>query len=125
MLHNFILNPSVLMDRKIFEEIGLYDTTLEGSEDYDLWFRAIKHGYRFGNIPEYLIRLRENPDSLTRGTEWQKQRVASMKVRNRAVSQYGFRKPIDIFYYFLTPFSFLMTPRLLRKFKKNIGWEQV
>ena len=113
------------MDRKIFEEIGLYDTSLEGSEDYDLWFRAMKYGYRFGNIPEYLIRLRENPDSLTRGKEWQKQRVASMKVRKRAVAQYGFRKPRDIFYYFLTPLSYVMTPRLLRKFKKNIGWEQV
>jgi len=44
----------------------------------------MKRGNIFGNIPEYLIRLRENPDSLTRGKEWRKQRMTSMKVRNRA-----------------------------------------
>jgi len=125
MLQNFILNPSAFIDRKMFDDIGFYDTSLEGSEDYDFWFRAMKRGYRFGNIPEYLIRLRENPDSLTRGKEWRKQRRTSMEVRNRAVFRHGFRKPRDIFYYILTPLSFFMTPGLLIKFKKKIGWEQV
>ncbi len=124
MLHNFILNSSALLDRKMFEDVGFYDTSLEGSEDYDFWFRAMKRGYRFGNIPEYLIRLRENPNSLTRGKEWRKQRRTSMRVRNRAVFQHGFRKPRDIFYYTLTPISFFMTPRLLTKIKKNSGWLQ-
>jgi len=124
MLQNFILNPSALIDRKLFEEIGLYDTELEGSEDYDFWFRAMKRGNIFGNIPEYLIRLRENPDSLTRGKEWRKQRMTSMKVRNRAVFQHGFKKPRDIFYYTLTPFSFLISPRLLIKIKEKMGWHR-
>jgi len=122
MLQNMILNPSSLMDKKLFVDIGLYDTTLLGSEDYDIWFRAMRRGYRFGNIPEYLVKLRENPNSLTRGKAWRAQRVTSMKVRNKAVFRYGFRKPRDIFYYILTPLSFFASPGLLMKIKKMMGW---
>ena len=124
MLHDLILNPSVLMDRKMLDDIGLYDTNLSGSEDYDLWFRAIARGYRLGNIPEYLVRIRENPNSVTRSNTWRKHRITSMKVRNKAFFQYGFRRPRDIFYHVLTPLSFFTNPKLLIKIKKKIGWYQ-
>ena len=124
MLQNMILNPSALTDKKIFDDIGLYDTNLLGSEDYDIWFRALKNGYTFGNVPEYLVRLRENPDSLTRGKTWREQRKTSMKVRNKAVFRYGFRKPRDFFYYILTPLSYFVSPSLLMKIKRKAGWYQ-
>ncbi len=124
MLHDLILNSSVLMDRKMLDDIGLYDINLSGSEDYDLWFRAIARGYRLGNIPEYLVRIRENPNSVTRSNTWRKHRITSMKVRNKAFFKYGFRRPRDIFYHVLTPLSFFIYPKLLIKIKKKMGWYQ-
>lgn len=122
MLHDLILNPSVLMDRKMLDDIGLYDTNLSGSEDYDLWFRAMSRGYRLGNIPEFLVKIRENPNSVTRSNTWRNHRITSMRVRNKAFFQYGFRNPRDIFYHALTPLSFFIYPKLLMKIKKKMGW---
>jgi len=124
MLHDLILNPTVLMDRKMLDDIGLFDTTLSGSEDYDLWFRGLSRGYRFGNLPEYLVRIRENPESITRSSGWRKHRITSIKVRNKAVLKYGFSSPRDIFYHLLTPLSYLVSPGLLIKLKKIVGWYQ-
>ena len=124
MLHDLILNPTVLMDRKMLDDVGLFDTTLSGSEDYDLWLRSLSRGYRFGNLPEYLVQIRENPQSITRGSGWRKHRVTSMKVRNKAVFQYGFSSPYDVFYYLLTPLSYFISPGLLMKLKKKVGWYQ-
>lgn len=122
MFHDVIINPSVIMEKQVLDDVGLYDVNLAGSEDYDLWFRAMSKDYKFGNIPEFLLRLRENPDSVTRGNEWRKHRITSMKVRNRAFFLYGFRKPIDILYHIITPLSFFISPSLLFKIKKMMGW---
>jgi len=67
MLRNPILNSSVLMDRRMLEDIGAYDTSFVYAEDYELWFRAMSHGYKFGNVPEYLVSIRYNHHSTIPG----------------------------------------------------------
>lgn len=50
-----IVSPSsALVDRKVFDEIGLFDEALPVCEDYDLWLR-VGLRYPIGYVPETLI----------------------------------------------------------------------
>jgi len=118
MLYDPILHPSVLTEKKIIEKLGLYDTSFTFAEDYELWFRAISKGYRFGNVPEYLIYIRNNPNSITRGDEWKKARVFNIKAKNKALFNYGFISPRDLFYHLISTISYLVTPEMSRKWNE-------
>jgi len=122
MMHRSpIMHVSVLMDRAMLDDIGLYDSSLFSAEDYELWFRAMYHGYRFGNVPEYLVNIRFNPESSTRGAEWKKHRLYTIKVKNKALLHYGFFRPIDIFYYLQNPFYYFISPKLALKARKKMS----
>lgn len=49
-----IAPSSTLMHKKLFESVGLFDTTLEVCEDYDLWLRVLMT-HRIGLVREKLI----------------------------------------------------------------------
>jgi glycosyltransferase involved in cell wall biosynthesis len=115
MLYDPILHPSVLLEKKIIVKLGLYDENYEFAEDYELWFRAFKNGYKFGNVPEFLTFIRNNPNSITRGDKWKKARKNSLKVKNQAFLKYGFNKPIDLIHYVVSLFIFLITPNIFKK----------
>lgn len=53
--------------REIVETIGGYDETLEGqgAEDFELWLRMLRHGYRFQFTSEVLALYRWRQDSLS------------------------------------------------------------
>jgi glycosyltransferase involved in cell wall biosynthesis len=54
-LNECIIAPSsVMMTRRLFNEMEGFDETLEVCEDYDLWLRIMKH-HAFGFIDEALI----------------------------------------------------------------------
>jgi len=127
MLRNPILNPSVLMDKRMLEDVGLYDTSFVYASDYDLWFRTMFHGYKFGNVPECLVSIRYNPHSITRGSTWKKARIYIIKAKNRAFLHYGFFKPRDVFYHLLSIFLTYFIPpmvaiKVMIKFQKIFGW---
>lgn len=124
MLHCPMLHPTILMDKKMLNEIGYYDISFDRAEDYELYFRAMSKGYTFGNVPEHLCYIRESLSSITRGSEWRKQRKNYMKAKNKAFNEYGFVKPLDRLYHFMTPFSYFMSPKAWSKFKKITGWEK-
>lgn len=124
MLHCPMSHPAILMDRKMLNEIGLYDPNFESAEDYELYFRAMNKNFRFGNVPEYLVFTRENPDSMTRGSKWQKQRRLYMKAKTKALKEYNFVKPLDVLYYLITPVSYVVSPRMWRKLKRLTGWHK-
>ena len=122
MLHDPLLHSSVLMDRKILDQVGLYDPKYIHSEDDELWFRIMYHKYKFANVPEYLMYIRETLGSITRGSEWRISRQYNIKAKNYAFFHYGFRNPYDILYYILTPITYFISPRFALKAKKAIGW---
>jgi len=122
MLHNPILNPSVLMDRKMLEDVGYYDTSLVYASDYGLWFRAMFKGYKFAKVPEYLLSIRDNHQSVTQGSTWKKSRIYAIKAKNKAFLRYGFSKPRDFFYHLLTPLIYFISPRGAMRAKKITGW---
>jgi glycosyltransferase involved in cell wall biosynthesis len=57
--------PSVFFHRAMLDEIGLLDTKLKFSMDYEFWLRAMMHGYRFHYIPQLFSHYRYHPTSLT------------------------------------------------------------
>lgn len=118
VLRTPIFQSSVLMDREIFDKVGFYNIAFVYAEDYELWLRAMSKGLKFGNVPEYLITLRAEPQSLTRGPEWKKVRSYVVKAKTKALFQYVYSKPRDIFYYLLSPMNSMLPPKFEIKSKK-------
>ncbi|MFQ5674616.1 MAG: glycosyltransferase family 2 protein [bacterium] len=56
---NFIATSTVLVKRKCFEEIGLFDERpeVEANEDYEMWLRIARH-FKIGCIKEKLVQHR-------------------------------------------------------------------
>jgi len=61
----YIFPSSVLLKKECFEKVGYYDETLRYGEDLDMWVRLLKHGYRFGHVPELLVKYRWHPGSMS------------------------------------------------------------
>ncbi len=96
MLHNPIIHGSVMLEKEVFRNIGLYSPHFRANEDYEVWLRAIRYGYRMANIPEFLFHLRENPLSITRGREWLINRLNYLRCKVIATVQYNFKSLRDI-----------------------------
>ncbi len=64
--YSYIHGGTLLIPRSAFNEAGLFNEKLLTTQDYDLWFRFLKVGYKFEHIPEMLIRYRIHPDQGTR-----------------------------------------------------------
>lgn len=61
---NRLPNPS-LYRRACWDQAGGYPTDLFMCEDWDLWIRIARHGWRFIRIPEYLVFCRQHDSNLT------------------------------------------------------------
>ncbi len=71
---------TVLIPKKIFEDIGMFDERFRDSEEWDLFLRFAKAGCTFGFLDEDLVRIRINRSSLSRfENQWK------MKVHNTQV----------------------------------------
>jgi len=111
LLHNPIIHGSVMIEKDVFRNIGLYSPHFRANEDYEVWLRAIKAGYLLANIPEFLFHLRENPTSITRGREWLINRLNYLRSKVIATVQYGFRSPRDIAFCISTITALFTYPR--------------
>ncbi|MBB3195173.1 glycosyltransferase [Roseateles terrae] len=54
-----IAHPTVMMRRAVLERAGAYDPSFRFAEDLDLWLRLLNLGARFANLPEVLVRYRQ------------------------------------------------------------------
>lgn len=125
MFHSPILHPSILMEKKMMDQIGYYDPNFYGAEDYELLLRAISKNYKIANIPKHLIYLREASQSIMRGSGWRSARKAYVKAKNTALLHYGFNRYYDIFYCLLTPITFFISPKMAYSIKSKLGWNRV
>lgn len=57
---------SLLIPKAAFEKCGYFDENLRTTQDYDLWFKFIKHGYPFVLVDEYLVKGRQHEMQDTR-----------------------------------------------------------
>lgn len=55
---NPFIHPAVMFKREKLLQIGGYDASLRRRQDYELWFRCAKNGFKFANIPKALILYR-------------------------------------------------------------------
>lgn len=53
-------HSSVIYRRQLIEKSGLYPTDTVLMEDNVLWGKALKEGFRFANVPEYLLKFRKD-----------------------------------------------------------------
>ncbi|MBA7666842.1 hypothetical protein ES703_74925 [subsurface metagenome] len=64
--YSYIHGGTLLIPKDAFTEAGLFNEKLLTTQDYDLWFRFLKVGYKFEHIPEILIKYRIHPGQGTR-----------------------------------------------------------
>jgi cellulose synthase/poly-beta-1,6-N-acetylglucosamine synthase-like glycosyltransferase len=124
MFHNPFLHPSIIFNKKIINEIGGYNTKFNGAEDYDLYFRILSKGFSVGNVPKFLIKLRETNNSIMRGKNWRKNRKINFQVKKNAVKNLGFCSFRDLIYFSLTPITYLISPKNAFILKHKIGYNK-
>lgn len=68
---NFLMHPSVMMRKKVFDEIGGYDVALRQCQDLDMFLR-VAHGHGIGAIQEPLTFYRHHPGQISRQSQERK-----------------------------------------------------
>jgi len=97
-------NPSAFGKTRIFKELG-YAETLSVSEDYDLWVRSIKAGWRLINSTECVVLYRQDSISLDkrRGLRYF---ISDVQTKWQAMALIPpFLRPLGYVLSFLTCFS--------------------
>jgi len=61
--NNIICHGSIMMRKMLLDKVGVYNELLDFAQDYDLWLRIFKNGYKFYSIPEVLYKFRITPES--------------------------------------------------------------
>ena len=57
---NPLAHSTVMMRRKMFDDGLKYDERYRKNQDLDLWFRALKAGYKIANIEDVLLQFRRD-----------------------------------------------------------------
>lgn len=97
-------HPTVILKTEVIKKLG-YRTEFNGAEDYDLWERALRAGYRAYNIPEVLYLYRIHPEQVS-SASYARQRELGHSIRKRSVDYVAT-------YFKLSPseLNFLLLPR--------------
>jgi len=80
----WILGPSMMFARRVFDTIGYFDEELYFAQDYNYWLRAIDHGFKWGILREELYNYRRHKGSVRHQHPELKHIDWSEKARERA-----------------------------------------
>lgn len=73
-----------LIHREIFDKIGVFDSGLPHSEDYEFWLRAtMLHGIKMKLIPIFSLNYRNHPDQLTNRVGGKLDKMIKMAIRGK------------------------------------------
>jgi len=82
-------HPSVMMKTEYLKQLR-YDKAWEKCEDYDLWERAARAGWKMGNVPEVLLLYRQHTDQIS-SKSFVSQQQLTQKIRRRYwLHRFGF-----------------------------------
>ncbi len=57
---NFISGVSVVVRKACYDRVGIYDERLIRAQDYDMWIRLARAGYKAGVLRQPLVRVRKH-----------------------------------------------------------------
>ncbi len=84
---NFIATPTVMVRREALARSGLFDPTLKGSEDFDLWLRLAKvrsdsplSTHAFGFIDEILADVRQHESNTSRSIGFIQHQIRAARI---------------------------------------------
>lgn len=60
-----VIAPSVVIHKKIFEEVGFFDENYKYIEDYPFWFKCVSLGYRISFLDVLMVYYRCQHESMT------------------------------------------------------------
>lgn len=66
LLYNVVNGCTVVIKKKIFDNLGFFDPTYRYTHDYEMWFRLLVGGYKMHYIDEVLTKFRSHEESGTR-----------------------------------------------------------
>lgn len=81
--YSFICPSTVMLRRKVFDDVGGFDEQFRDAEDWDLWRRLAYRGVLFGFIDKPLVLTRLHPQSLS---------GFANQVRMKKMNLYSFEK---------------------------------
>lgn len=126
--HSFLrfspyIHPTVMIRRCIFEEQEAYRFSKDTwrCEDYELFMRLTRLGYRGANIQRELFYYREDPDSYRKRKL--RYRLDELKLRYRNFKELGMLYPVGWFYV-IRPLVAAMVPSRLIYMTKKIYHRQ-
>ncbi len=64
----FFIPSAVLVRRRCFDQVGLFDESLRASEDWDMWLR-VAAAVPFGSLPDPLVEYRIHDGNMSGGVE--------------------------------------------------------
>jgi glycosyltransferase involved in cell wall biosynthesis len=91
-----LAHPSVMLRTERLRDLGGW-RDFDGPEDYDLWLRGARAGWRFGKRPETLLRWRDGPARLTRrDARYAPARFQALKIEALEAGALHARPPVVI-----------------------------
>lgn len=113
-----LIHPSLLIRKKLFEEIGLYDPEYYVSQDYELYLRALSQRKIIKNLGEKLNEIMYRKKGISMA-KIRKSQITRFKIKTRYLTKFPGIK--NILYTLRSLLGILMPARELEKIaRKNI-----
>lgn len=62
----FVTSSCIMVKKKVFEKIGLFDSRFTVSDDWDMWLRIIRANYSVSSTKEFLVNYYTGQNNLSR-----------------------------------------------------------
>jgi hypothetical protein len=62
---NFLIPSTIIMNRSLVVDAGLFDVAFRRLQDWELWIRLLKAGYQFFGLSEILVHYRIHSNNLS------------------------------------------------------------
>jgi glycosyltransferase involved in cell wall biosynthesis len=59
-LHSWVVTPTVMVKKEVFDQVGLFEEELQLAEDDNMWVR-IAANFKVGLLDEVLVKVRDHP----------------------------------------------------------------
>jgi len=112
---NSFVHSSIMIKKEIFDRVGLYNEQFKTTQDYELWFRALKIS-KGANLPLFLVEKRYLPEMVSLRKE-KTQLKNTLILQNQAIKKGVYSRFCYI--YSLRPYVSLKCPLFFKKFLRK------